>query len=289
MLQPEALDDAPQFPHDRVDFAAVRDWKERLLRLSWEQFEHLARPAQREELAAFLARAGAGGRGSRTGGASAALKAYFSGRAWTDWGPDLAFRDADALAAADDALGAEMDYERYVQFLFFAAVGARAARGARRAASAVVGDIPIYVAHDSADVWAHQELFQLDGTGRPTAVAGVPPDYFSATGQLWGNPLYRWDVLEEDGLRLVDRAHPLVPADLRPSAHRSLPRLLRLLVRAGHGDDGARRAAGCRGPGARSSTPRAPRSATLPILAEDLGDITRRRAGAARGARISRA
>ena len=71
-----------------------------------------------------------------------------------------------------------------------------------------MGDIPIFVAHDSADVWAHPELFQLDADGSAAMVAGVPPDYFSATGQLWGNPLYRWDALARDGYALVDRALP---------------------------------------------------------------------------------
>jgi len=117
-LQREALENAPQFPGHRVDFAAVRDWKEHILRLSWEQFGHLALPAQRDDLSEFR---------DAPEQASwledwcrfAALKAYFSGQPWTEWGPDLASRDAGALAAADTTLGDEMDYERYVQFLFF--------------------------------------------------------------------------------------------------------------------------------------------------------------------------
>ena len=93
-----------------------------------------------------------------------------------------------------------------------------------------MGDIPIFVAHDSADVWAHPELFQLSTDGPPEVVAGVPPDYFSATGQLWGNPLYRWDAMAAAGLRLVDRAlprHASATVDLR--APRPLPRLRGLL------------------------------------------------------------
>jgi 4-alpha-glucanotransferase len=102
----------------------------------------------------------------------AALKAYFSGRPWTEWGPDLAFRDADALAAADTTLGEEMDYERYVQFLL-SPVGARAARRAARRRR--VGDIPIYVAHDSADVWARQDLFSSTAPDGPVPSPAFRP------------------------------------------------------------------------------------------------------------------
>ncbi len=270
LLHREALEDAPQFGNDRVDFAAVRDWKERVLRLSWEQFDHLATPTLREEVSAFL-RAPEQTAWLADWGRFAALKSYFSGRAWTEWGPDLAFRDPEALAAADEALGLEMAYERYVQFLFF-----RQWKRVRRAASergiAIVGDMPIYAAHDSADVWANQEIFQLDGSGRPTAVAGVPPDYFSATGQLWGNPLYRWDVLKDQSYAwwIARIRSCLTTCDLLRidhfrafSAYWSVPAAERTALGGrwvpGPGEalfDAAREALG-----------------PLPILAEDLGDI----------------
>ena len=284
-LQPEALEHAPQFPGQRVDFAAVRDWKEHVLRLSWEQFGHLGLPAQRDALSEFR---------DAPGQAAwledwcrfAALKAYFSGRPWTEWGPDLAFRDADALAAADTTLGEEMDYERYVQFLFFRQ-WERVRRAARERGVSVVGDIPIYVAHDSADVWARQDLFQLDATGRPTAIAGVPPDYFSATGQLWGNPLYRWDVLKDEGYAWwIARIRSCLAA-LRPAAHRPFPRVLRLLVRSGDGEDGARRPMGA-GPRPRALRRRARRARPAADPRRRPRRHRRRRAGAARRARLSR-
>ncbi|HEX9017377.1 MAG TPA: 4-alpha-glucanotransferase, partial [Chloroflexota bacterium] len=106
----------------------------------------------------------------------------------------------EALAAARDRLAAEADYHRFVQFLvdrqWSRLLGYAHEHGVR-----IVGDIPIFVALDSADVWSRQELFFMDERGRPTVVAGVPPDYFSATGQRWGNPLYRWDVMAADGYR----------------------------------------------------------------------------------------
>jgi 4-alpha-glucanotransferase len=271
LLHREALEDAPRFPHGRVDFAAVRDWKERLLRLSWEQFEHLDAPALREDLSAFV-------HGPEQAAwledwsRFAALKANFSGRAWTEWGPDLAFRDSEALAAADEALGPEIAYERYVQFLFF-----RQWERVRRAASgrgiAVVGDVPIYAAHDSADVWANQDLFQLDGTGRPTAVAGVPPDYFSQTGQLWGNPLYRWEVLKEEKYAwwIARIRSCLTTCDLLRidhfrafAAYWSVPATERTAL-------GGRWVAG---PGRDFFDAAGEALGALPILAEDLGDIT---------------
>jgi 4-alpha-glucanotransferase len=270
LLQPEALENAPQFSRGRVDFAAVRDWKEHLLRLSWEQFEHLASPAQRDELSAFL-HAPEQAAWLTDWGRFAALKTYFSGRAWTDWGPDLAFRDAEALAAADETLGAEMDYERYLQFVFFHQWG-RVRRAARERGIAVVGDMPIYAAHDSADVWANQDLFQLDGTGRPTAVAGVPPDYFSATGQLWGNPLYRWDVLEDEGyawwiarIRSCLQSCDLLRIDhFRAfSAYWSVPATEKTAL-------GGRWVPG---PGRALFDAARQKLGALPILAEDLGDI----------------
>jgi len=197
LLAADALADAPP-AGDRVDFGVARVWKDRLLRASWSRvFESAGTSAVREDLLAFV-RAPEQAAWLEDWARFAALKARLSERPWTDWGPDLAFRDPDALAAADAELAGEIAFQRYVQFLFHHQWSALRA-AARERGIAIVGDIPIYVAHDSADVWANQDLFELDGTGRPTSVAGVPPDYFSATGQLWGNPLYRWDRLEEEG------------------------------------------------------------------------------------------
>jgi 4-alpha-glucanotransferase len=197
LLPAEALADAPR-ADERVDFGSAREWKERLLRASWDRFRARAGSGGlREELLAFV-------RGEEQApwledwARFAALKARLGDRPWTDWGPDLAFREPEALGAADAELAEEIAFHRYVQFLFYRQ-WAILRRAAHERGIAIVGDIPIYVAHDSADVWANQDLFELDGTGRPTAVAGVPPDYFSATGQLWGNPLYRWDRLAEEG------------------------------------------------------------------------------------------
>lgn len=127
-----------------------------------------------------------------------ALKDAHDGRPWTDWDLGLRERRPEAMEAVRARLGAELSFQAFAQWLF-----ARQWDAVRKHAAArgigLIGDAPIYVSHDSADCWAHQELFALGADGRPTAVAGVPPDYFSKTGQLWGNPLYRWERHEETG------------------------------------------------------------------------------------------
>ena len=126
------------------------------------------------------------------------LKAHFAGRSWTDWPGDVARREPDVLAAARRDLAAGIDHARTGQFLFFDHWRRLRARATALGIS-IVGDLPIFVAQDSADVWCRPDLFALDEHGRPTVVAGVPPDYFSQTGQRWGNPLYRWDRHEAEG------------------------------------------------------------------------------------------
>ncbi|MBL0169517.1 MAG: 4-alpha-glucanotransferase [Gemmatimonadaceae bacterium] len=134
-----------------------------------------------------------------------ALKQAHDGVSWTGWNPPLASREPAALQTFRDTHQQEIEQVRMEQYVFFmqfqALKRACAARGIR-----LMGDLPIYVAHDSADVWAHRELFQLDSAGKMLVQAGVPPDYFSETGQLWGNPLYEWDALRADGFRWwIDR------------------------------------------------------------------------------------
>ena len=123
-----------------------------------------------------------------------ALKEAHDGVAWTDWDPGAALREPKALSEWRGKLAAEIEHHRRAQALFFVQFGALKA-AARKAGVRLMGDVPIYVAHDSADVWANRDLFQLDENGHLIVQAGVPPDYFSATGQLWGNPIYRWDAM----------------------------------------------------------------------------------------------
>ncbi|MBV9496246.1 MAG: 4-alpha-glucanotransferase [Acidobacteria bacterium] len=187
LLPAEPIEAVPPFANERVEFERVAEYKSGLLRIAFEHFSDW------DALAAFVEEQ----RGWLEDFALfMALKQREQGAAWWTWPRGLAQRDEDALAEAREELADEVSFHQFVQFLFFRQWRAvrveAAARGIR-----IFGDLPIYVAHDSVDVWANRELFQLDRDGQPTVIAGVPPDYFSETGQRWGNPLYRWDVMHE--------------------------------------------------------------------------------------------
>lgn len=189
LIELDGQDPAPAFPEDTVDYGRVIEYKLPLIRRAAERFvpdadyEEFTRShaSWLDDYALFMA-----------------LKQEHGGAAWTLWPRPLALREPGALARARERLTAGIAAQKYAQYIFFRQWGRlRAAceeRGIR-----LLGDVPIYVAHDSADVWANPGLFQLDENGNPRVVAGVPPDYFSATGQLWGNPIYRWDAMKRSG------------------------------------------------------------------------------------------
>jgi 4-alpha-glucanotransferase len=122
------------------------------------------------------------------------LKQEFEQQSWTKWPIEFRSRDKKALVAFAADHEKQVDYIKFEQFLFFSQWNKLRAVATQKGIS-LFGDMPIYVGHDSADVWANQTCFELDGvTGEPLLVAGVPPDYFSDTGQRWGNPLYKWKL-----------------------------------------------------------------------------------------------
>jgi 4-alpha-glucanotransferase len=253
----------------RVDYGEVTTRKRALLGRAYTRFRegaasHLRaeleifRDAEREWLgdcALFLA-----------------LKTAHHGAAWSEWEPDLRLRRAPALAAARARLADEVAAQEFGQFLFFRQ-WARLREHARAAGVRLIGDVPIFVAYDSADVWQHRELFALDAAGRPLEVAGVPPDYFAADGQLWGNPLYDWARLAADGYRWwVDRLrHVLRLVDIARldhfrgfAAYWAVPR----------GSPTARTGTWRPGPGAALLEALRTALGDLPFIAEDLGLIT---------------
>jgi 4-alpha-glucanotransferase len=195
LLDAAELRRSPEFPAHEVDFGRVEEHRRPLLAKAAAAFEKRADAGRREALAAFVRRHAAW---LSDFALFMALKRANGGAAWSRWERPLVERDPSVLARAARELERDVRQVEFEQFAFFeqwAAVRAAAReRGIR-----LMGDVPIFVAHDSADVWAHPELFQLTRDGRPAVQAGVPPDYFSATGQLWGNPLYRWDALERTG------------------------------------------------------------------------------------------
>ncbi len=127
-----------------------------------------------------------------------ALRQKFGGRSWNEWPAELAWRNEAAMTQARADLAAELDAERAIQFAFFEQWRALRQEAHRRGIR-IMGDVAIFVNFDSADVWTHRDIFRLDRQLQPEVVSGVPPDAFSDTGQLWGNPLYRWDVLAQRG------------------------------------------------------------------------------------------
>jgi 4-alpha-glucanotransferase len=192
LLPASALADLPSFANGCVDFERVAAMKSGLLRQSFAHFTENGSDEQREAFALFVHDNG----WLTDWTLYASLKQRYGGAPWTAWSQALVIREPSAIAAAKKALADEMHFNEYVQWLFFKQ-WASVREAAQERGIRIMGDVPIYVAADSADVWANRELFQLDERGEPTVVAGVPPDYFSETGQRWGNPLYRWDLLKE--------------------------------------------------------------------------------------------
>lgn len=190
LLDPDDLADAPVFPVDRVDYGKVIPWKMSLLDRAFER-----RAPLQSEIESFRA---ANSDWIDDFALYMTLKDLYGGRAWTTWPAPLRDRNPEQLEKAANAYADDIARHVFRQFLFFRQ-WARLRSHARELGVQIIGDIPIFAAHDSADVWANRSLFQLRDDGEPTVVAGVPPDYFAETGQLWGNPLYRWEEHESTG------------------------------------------------------------------------------------------
>jgi 4-alpha-glucanotransferase len=191
LLQEDDLAGAADLPEDEVDYGAVIEFKRPLLARACAAFEGRASASVREAFEGFRA---AQRPWLSDFALFSALKAAHRGASWNEWEAPLVHRDPSALEAARRELAGDIRCVEIEQWLFFSQ-WARLRAEAHRRSIRILGDIPIFVSHDSADVWSRPELFHLDDEGRPSLQAGVPPDYFSATGQLWGNPLYRWDEL----------------------------------------------------------------------------------------------
>jgi 4-alpha-glucanotransferase len=192
LVDPAIIEAAPVFPDHTVDFGRVIPWHMEVLATATARL--VARPTG--DLAEFEERHGEVWLDDFA--LFTALKRHHRLAPWWEWSVDLVHRDPAALHAARHSLADRIAAVKAEQFLFD--VQFRALRElALTSGIRLIGDIPIFVAHDSADVWANPELFFLDTNGLPTVVAGVPPDYFSETGQRWGNPLYDWERHRADG------------------------------------------------------------------------------------------
>jgi len=194
LLTPEDIQDIPQFPLDKVDFEKVITWKMPILRQAARNFNQNPNTFKYRQFEGFC------------NGNSFWLDDYAlfmaildtqGGKPWTEWPDELRNRDWNALKQITFQLAEEIFIQKFLQFEFLQQ-WTDLRRYTNELNISIIGDIPIYVAHNSADVWANPQLFRLNSqTGQPEEMAGVPPDYFSATGQLWGNPIYNWEQLQE--------------------------------------------------------------------------------------------
>jgi len=263
-----AREENAEFTAGTVDYESVIPFKERLLETAWARFQrgHSELQPEYEEFchkqASWL----------EEYALFHALKNKYHGVSYLDWPADLVERRPTALAEARRTLRAEMDVVRFAQFLLFRQ-GEQLKNYAHAKGVGLIGDLPFFVSPDSSDVWANPEFFLLDERRQPKFVAGVPPDYFSAQGQLWGNPVYNWDALRATGYRwCVDRLRALL-------SHVDLIRLdhFRGFAAAWHVPAGAPTAqAGSweAGPGATFFQTVKGELGELPFIAEDLGLIT---------------
>jgi 4-alpha-glucanotransferase len=203
----------------------------------------------------------------------AALKDSHDGKPWWQWPLGQALRQPAELEAARQGLDEAIQAQMFRQWLFFEQWD-RLRRYANERGIRVMGDIPIFVAHDSADTWANQALFYLDETGNTTVIAGVPPDYFSPTGQRWGNPLYRWEVMRQDNyawwqqrLQMVFSMYDMVRIDHFRGfeAYWQVPA----------SEETAINGQWVKGPGTHFFDAMQASLGNLPIVAEDLGEITK--------------
>ena len=196
-LDHSAFEDRPSFSNQRIDFGNVIPWKLSLLDNAFQNFQNSDTPEIRQEFNAF-SQLEADWLDDFT--LFMAIKDAYGGVSWKDWPAPLRQRDQAALNNFRKSNAINIQRHAFRQYLFFKQWG-NLRTFANEKGIKIIGDIPIFVAYDSADAWSHPELFYLDEKGLPTVVAGVPPDYFSPTGQLWGNPLYRWDVHQKTGFQ----------------------------------------------------------------------------------------
>src|SRR5499427_6546267 len=202
-----AKDCAATLPSDVVDYDAVVPFKMQLLERAWNHFKAGRRKDLQAEYDGFCAQQE---HWLEDYALFRALKAKYDGAYYLDWPKDLVQRNSGALANARRELADQIDQVRFAQFLLFRQ-GDQLKAFAHSKGVRLIGDLPFFVSPDSSDVWANPELFLLDESRRPRFVAGVPPDYFSATGQLWGNPVYDWEALRRTGYRWwIDRISALL-------------------------------------------------------------------------------
>jgi len=269
LLSRSDLEGAPPFPSGRVEYGPVIEFKRAMLERSFDNFRVRASGGRQAEFEAFCSEHAFW---LDDYALFMALKDAHGGAVWSSWDGDIARRKPSALKRWSRKLEVPILFHKYLQYQFFRQWLELKEYSSGKGIK-IIGDMPIFVAYDSADVWSHPELFHLGDDLMPEVVAGVPPDYFSDTGQLWGNPLYRWDVMAGEGYRWwVERFR---------AALRSVD-----IVRIDHfrgfesywevpaGEETAVNGRWVKGPGADLFRAVEAELGQLPLIAEDLGVIT---------------
>ena len=269
LLRASDCDEGRSFPRKAVDYKAVIPFKHKLFEIAWNTFRAMSRSALRLEYDQFCVEQA---HWSDDYALFRALKVTHGDVCYLEWPEELVRRESVALARARPDLRELIGQVRFAQFLLFRQ-GERLREYARAKGIHLIGDLPFFVSPDSSDVWANPELFLLDERLRPRFVAGVPPDYFSAQGQLWGNPIYDWEALRRTGYRwCIDRLRALL-------THVDVVRLdhFRGFAAAWHVPAEAKTAQSGEwvlGPGAGFFSAVQRELGSLPFIAEDLGLIT---------------
>lgn len=269
-LREDDVEELAELPADSVDFGRLIPLKTAALRVAADRFLAGAPAEDRAAYNAFVAQHDA--RWLHDYALYRVLKRRFDERAWYEWPEQYAKRDADALRALEQDAAADINAVKVLQF-FFDQQWARLRTYASKHGVQLLGDLPFYIAYDSADSWARPELLLLDDSGRPTEVAGVPPDYFSADGQLWGNPVYDWETHAAEGFAWwIDRiGHALQLTDqVRIDHFRGFESYWSVPA----GSKTARDGRWVKSPGVELFEALREALGELPIVAEDLGEIT---------------
>jgi len=190
LLSRSGLKDVPSFPNGRVQYRAVTKYKQTLFHTAYQNFKE-----QRKRDWEFDSFCHENAHWLEDYALFTVLKSHFGGRVWSRWPKEIRDRKAKRIHLLKEKFRDRMEMKKFLQHLFFKQWLSLKSYCNSKGIQ-IIGDVPIYVNYDSVDVWAHPEIFKLDANKGPLTVAGIPPDYFSSTGQLWGNPIYRWDVLK---------------------------------------------------------------------------------------------
>jgi len=274
-LSDEHMKPLPEFRPDRINFKLLRPYRLEKLRMAAKVFfdaSHQGDAQKETSHAEYLRFCLDENEWLHDYALFMTLNEQQNGRDWNHWPSNLANRDPQALEQIADDFAEEIRFWKFCQWCF-ARQWSKLKRYASKQGIRLIGDVPIFAAFQSSDVWAHQELFELDENGHPKVVAGVPPDYFSATGQLWGNPLYRWEAHEKTGFSwwISRMRHALKLFDLvRVDHFRGFAGYWEIPANETTAMNGRWVA----GPGEKLFYALETALGNLPIIAEDLGMIT---------------